>query len=83
MRRAQSLTRINVERGDTERVQIAGGDQGEWNVAVAHSGNVPVVDFDGDTASAPIACDVCWSKVGFQVTPPSLLFHTPPDAAPA
>jgi hypothetical protein len=35
------------------------------------------------TASAPIACEVCLSKVGFQVAPPSLDFQTPPYAAPA
>ena len=37
----------------------------------------------GATASAPIACDVSLSNVGFQVAPPSVDFHTPPDAAPA
>jgi len=35
------------------------------------------------TASAPMACDVSLSKVGFHVVPPSLDFHTPPEAAPA
>ena len=37
----------------------------------------------GATASAPIACDVWPSNVGFHVAPPSTLFQTPPDAAPA
>jgi hypothetical protein len=37
----------------------------------------------GATASAPIACDDSLSKVGFQVAPPSVVFHTPPEAAPA
>jgi hypothetical protein len=35
------------------------------------------------TASDPIACDDWPSKVGFHVEPPSVDFHTPPDAAPA
>jgi hypothetical protein len=37
----------------------------------------------GATASAPIACVVWSSMVGFQVPPPSVDFHTPPEAAPA
>jgi hypothetical protein len=36
-----------------------------------------------ETASAPIACEVSLSKVGFHVVPPSDDFHTPPEAAPA
>jgi hypothetical protein len=35
------------------------------------------------TASAPMAWDVWPSNVGFHVAPPSELFHTPPEAAPA
>ena len=52
----------------------------------AHASPVPAQTMFGllcETASAPIACDVWSSKVGFQVVPPSVDFHTPPDAAPA
>src|ERR1051326_6631230 len=36
-----------------------------------------------DTARDPIAWDDSLSNVGFHVVPPSLDFHTPPDAAAA
>ena len=31
---------------------------------------------------APMDCTSCLSKIGRKVVPPSLDFHTPPDAAP-
>src|ERR1041384_5492487 len=37
---------------------------------------------DGATASAPIAWTGVLSNTGVLVTPPSVLFHTPPDAEP-
>ena len=38
---------------------------------------------DGATAMAPIEAASCRSKMGSQPTPPSLLRHRPPEAAPA
>lgn len=52
----------------------------------AHASPVPAQTMFGllcETASAPMACAVSLSNVGFQVAPPSVVFHTPPDAAPA
>ena len=37
---------------------------------------------DCATASAPIDCTGCASKTGVQLTPPSVVFQMPPDAAP-
>src|SRR5579863_7389560 len=34
------------------------------------------------TASAPTARDACRSVSGIQLVPPSVLFHTPPEALP-
>ena len=34
------------------------------------------------TASEPIDCTRCASNTGAQFTPPSTVFHTPPEAAP-
>jgi hypothetical protein len=51
-----------------------------------HPSPVPAQTTSGllcETASAPIAWDDSLSNVGFHVVPPSLDFHTPPDAAPA
>ena len=53
---------------------------------IAHASPVPAhttSGFDCATASAPIACDASSSNVGAHVRPPSAVFHTPPDAAPA
>src|SRR5437764_3007671 len=36
----------------------------------------------GSSASAPIDCTGCLSNTGRKVVPPSVDFHTPPDAAP-
>ncbi len=52
----------------------------------AHPSPVPAQTMFGslcETASAPMACELSLSNVGFHVVPPSLDFHTPPDAAPA
>ncbi len=38
---------------------------------------------DGATAMAPTDAASCRSKMGSQPTPPSLLRHSPPEAAPA
>ena len=38
---------------------------------------------DGATASAPIAATGMLSDTGVQWPPPSVVFQTPPDAAPA
>jgi hypothetical protein len=38
---------------------------------------------DGAIAIAPIDCAGCSSKTGFQWTPASVDFQTPPEAAPA
>ena len=37
---------------------------------------------DGATASEPMDCTGCASKIGVQFTPPSVVFQMPPDAAP-
>jgi len=37
---------------------------------------------DGATAMAPIEAIGAVSKIGFQVTPASSVFHTPPSTAP-
>ena len=37
---------------------------------------------DAATASAPIDCTGCPSKIGAQFVPPSVVFQIPPDAAP-
>ena len=37
---------------------------------------------DGATASEPIDCTGWSSKIGVQLTPPSVVFQMPPDAAP-
>ena len=37
---------------------------------------------EGATAIAPIEAIGSESKIGFQVRPPSLVFHTPPSTAP-
>src|SRR5215471_19145664 len=41
-----------------------------------------VLAFCGSIAMAPIDCTGCLSKTGLNVVPPSIDFHTPPDAAP-
>ena len=38
--------------------------------------------FDGATAIAPIEAFGALSKIGFQVAPKSVVFQTPPAAAP-
>jgi hypothetical protein len=38
---------------------------------------------EGAMARAPIDCAGWSSKIGFQCTPPSVDFQTPPEAAPA
>ena len=51
-----------------------------------HASPVPAhttLGSDGATASAPIDCTGWSSKIGCQWIPPSVVFHTPPDAAPA
>jgi hypothetical protein len=42
-----------------------------------------MLESDGATASAPIAATGRLSETGVQRTPPSVVFQTPPDAAPA
>src|SRR5689334_24446151 len=37
---------------------------------------------DGSIAIAPIDCTGCLSNTGLNVVPPSVDFHTPPEAAP-
>src|SRR5689334_15234109 len=41
-----------------------------------------VLGFDGSIVIAPIDCTGCLSNTGRNVVPPSIDFHTPPDAAP-
>ena len=41
-----------------------------------------VFGFEGSTATAPIDWTGCLSKIGLNVVPPSIDFHTPPLAAP-
>src|SRR5256885_13228416 len=36
---------------------------------------------EGAIATPPIDCEVCPSKIDSQYTPPSVVFHSPPDAA--
>ena len=53
---------------------------------IAHASPVPAqttFGSDGATASAPIAATGMLSDTGTQRPPPSVVFHTPPDAAPA
>src|SRR5581483_6751380 len=53
---------------------------------IAHASPVPAhttLASDGATASAPIAATGIESDTGFHRMPPSVVFHTPPDAAPA
>jgi hypothetical protein len=38
--------------------------------------------FDGATAIAPIDAIGCESKIGNQVRPPFVVFHTPPPTEP-
>src|SRR5690349_8718470 len=50
-----------------------------------HASPVPtqiVRGFDGSIVIAPIDCTGCLSNTGRNVVPPSIDFHTPPDAAP-
>src|SRR5438094_5866943 len=52
---------------------------------IAHASPVPaqtMFGFDGATARAPIACTGIESKTGRNVTPLSLDFQMPPEAAP-
>src|ERR1051326_6079255 len=52
---------------------------------IAHASPVPAQTMDGldgATARAPIACTGMLSNTGVLVTPPSVLFHTPPEAEP-
>src|ERR1044071_2316296 len=41
-----------------------------------------VLEFCGSNAMAPIDWTGCLSKTGLKVVPPSVDFHTPPEAAP-
>jgi hypothetical protein len=53
---------------------------------MAHASPVPaqtIVGSDGATAIAPIAVTGRLSETGTQRMPPSVVFQTPPDAAPA
>ena len=53
---------------------------------IAHASPVPaqtMLESDGATASAPMAVTAKASDTGVHRTPPSVVFHTPPDAAPA
>src|SRR4051794_24672054 len=50
-----------------------------------HASPVPthtVLGFVGSIVIAPIDCTFCLSNTGRNVVPPSIDFHTPPDAAP-
>src|SRR5690348_3140246 len=52
---------------------------------IAHASPVPahtMFGLDGATARAPIAWTAAESKIGLNVAPLSLDFHTPPEAAP-
>src|SRR5512142_3271721 len=52
---------------------------------IAHASPVPAhttLGFDGATASAPMACTSALSNTGTNRCPPSVDFHTPPDAEP-
>ena len=53
---------------------------------MAHASPVPAqttLASDGATASAPMAATGMESETGVHRMPPSVVFHTPPDAAPA
>src|SRR5215472_1759802 len=53
---------------------------------IAHASPVPAHTMFGElcaTASAPIAATSMLSEIGRQFEPPSVVFHTPPDDAPA
>ncbi len=53
---------------------------------IAQASPVPahtMLGSDGATASAPIAATGMLSDTGVQWPPPSVVFQTPPDAAPA
>src|SRR5690242_3902626 len=50
-----------------------------------HASPVPtqmLLGFEGSIAIEPIDCTGCLSNTGLNVMPPSLDFHTPPEAAP-
>jgi len=49
---------------------------------LAHA-DVPTSGFDSDTATAPTdELLICSSVTGFHVSPPSVVFHSPPPTAP-
>jgi hypothetical protein len=41
-----------------------------------------MLGLDGATATAPIDATGTASKIGFQIMPPSVVFHTPPPGVP-